>query len=456
MTYFVQVHQAVLKLSSISTTAHRSKNSLTPAHHLPPEILILIQTFRESEQDLINATAVCAYWRRSLVSAPTLWNNILCSENASLESITPRLHEYFERSGSVPVNVQISAHSSRLISPHTKRISRLTMFVDATDLDEITEHLSKLAPLLEAASILVKNNQMSSFELPSWFFETFLSTVRNLTVCGTLPYPGLCSFSRLTRFTLRTCVNEDACAILLGTLNQMPLLQVFEAQLLRADPVISYPENLVITLPYLEEITITMDDCWYPDATSPILPALCLPHVRKIVMRSINAFGPHISPILPLSFKEHLPGFNVIPNASISLDKDVNTFHFTSSSQAKLTLCFHRPTGDIFAPSKFGGISFNSVRKLHISFLGTNLGRSYFTGLLLCMRGLEHLEMEQNTVRSLAYWAIDAEQPKTCPALMALTVIDNDFATAKKWAEVVKQVRRRAGVPIASVEVRCN
>ncbi|KAF9782264.1 hypothetical protein BJ322DRAFT_207313 [Thelephora terrestris] len=53
------------------------KTSLAPINCLPPEILALIPTFRESEKVLINATAVCKYWRRTLVSTPSLWNKIV-------------------------------------------------------------------------------------------------------------------------------------------------------------------------------------------------------------------------------------------------------------------------------------------------------------------------------------------------------------------------------------------
>ena len=210
-TCLVQIDQAALRLSSISIRLNRFKNSLVPINRLPPEILAQILTFRESEKELMNATAVCKYWRRTLVSTPDLWNNI-CGRDV----IIPRVHMYFGRSRSVPVVVQIRAQASRLLSPHTERISELTMSIDnPSDIDEIAEHLSKSAPLLETMSFRVTYRGRHSLTLPPEFFKAFLSSVKVLILHSRILSPGPCDLSRLTKFILESDLISATSADLL-------------------------------------------------------------------------------------------------------------------------------------------------------------------------------------------------------------------------------------------------
>jgi hypothetical protein len=449
---FVQIDWAMLKLPAISITVRQLKNSLVPVNRLPPEILTLIPTFRESEQDLISATAVCKCWRRTLTSTPVLWTNITCSEQASQDAVGPRVHAYFERSESVPVDVQIHAHASQLLSPYTERISRLTMFLDnRSDLDEIAGNLSKPAPLLETITFRARNLDHRGLVLPPRLFEAFLSSVKTLTLRGAILSPGQCKFSKLTRFILKTFVTRDASAILLDALEQMPLLQIFESKLLRVHRRDPLPSDRVVTLPHLEEIAIAVDEAWFDPAASPILPALCLPRVRRVTMRSINPGGLYTTPILPRSFEERLPGLNVTPEVNVTLDKG-STFHGLYQSKLILSL---KPTANCaFTQSMFGGTPFDSVRKLRVSFRNSAMDAVFFVGLLRSLRGLECLEMKRNTVGPLDCWIGEGGQAEICPALVTLTITDADLTMAGRCAEELKRVRERAEVPIASVEIR--
>ena len=226
------------RLSSISASVRQLKNSFIPINRLPPEVLALVPTFRESERDLIRATAVCRHWRRSLIYTPSLWTKIACSKRERTHAFTPHVQAYLERFGSVPIDVQIHARAFRLLACHTGRISSLRMFLNApVDFEEIAERFSKPAPILKAISLRVNVLDDPTLDLPSTFLEPFRSSVRELALHGTILSP--CKFPQVTRFTL--IANHYIgvpSAVLLDTLEQMPLLRFFEATYTRLPEVI--------------------------------------------------------------------------------------------------------------------------------------------------------------------------------------------------------------------------
>ena len=440
----------MLKLPSISIGLRQLKNSLVPINRLPPEILALVSAFRESEEDLMSATAVCKYWRSTLVSTPNLWNNIVCGRDVAI----PLVHMYFERSRTVPVVVQIHARSSRLLSPHTERISGLTMFIEnLQDLHDIAEHLSKPAPLLHTITLRFAHRDRHSLTLPPGFFEVFLSSTKALTLHGRVLSPGPCELSRLTKFTLESDLSSATSADLLDSLEQIPLLQVFKALLRRRGQLDRVPGDRVVTLPRLEEISITIDENLFRPVASPILPSLRLPSARNVFLQSIGACGAPLTPILPLSFEDRLPSLNVVPKASVALNKEKNGTVFYGLGDSTFTLCTNSDTPYAFTLPTFGGLPFNSVRRLRVSFRSSTVDTSFFVNILRSMKGLECLKLKQNTVGPLGCWIGLDDQAGICPALSTLTIIDADFHTAKGCVEVLEQVRNRAGVPIANVEI---
>ena len=102
-----------------------------------------------------------------------------------------------------------------------------------SDIDEIAEHLSKSAPLLETMSFRVTHRGRHSLTLPPEFFKAFLSSVKVLILHGRILSPGPCDLSRLTKFILESDLISATSADLLDSLEQMPVLQVFRALLRR-------------------------------------------------------------------------------------------------------------------------------------------------------------------------------------------------------------------------------
>lgn len=128
-------------------------------------------------------------------------------------------------------------------------------------------------------------------EITAYFFEAFLSSVGTLNVRGVTLAPGPCTPSKLIRFSPETCFNRFMAIAPLGLLGEIPPFQLLEAKLDCPDRRDHEPEKRVITLSHLEEVTITTDECCRAPPASPILPALCLPSVRRVNIRSIGAYG---------------------------------------------------------------------------------------------------------------------------------------------------------------------
>lgn len=333
------------------------------------------------------------------------------------------------------------------------------MFLDhPSNLDEMAEHLSKPAPLLETATLCVRGRSLCwpVLVLPPSFFEACLSSVRTLTLQGVTLSPGSCKLSQLTKFTLETGFTTSVSSVvLLDALERMPLLRLFKTKLYYTMPPIAIPENRVVTLPYLEDITITTDEYPLTPFASPILPAICLPSAHRITMRSAIISGTHSTPILPLSFEERLPSLRATREVSITLGRGFN-IEFFGLDRSKLALSVGSVTPFLFTRSMFGGAPFDSVRKLHIGFPSSTVNVESFIAILRAMRRLECLEMEQNTVVPLAHWTDwEGRDPAgTCPALITLTIIEDDFNEATRRVQRLEEARIRAGVPIARVDVR--
>jgi hypothetical protein len=135
------------------------RNSLAPVNRIPSEILTLIPDFwdkdrYERDQDLVALTYVCRAWREMFISRSSLWADLDCVGKA-------RTRVYLERSKSLPLNLSLDTeyslppcHPFFDIVPHAiGRLKSLSIRVTEEDLEGITTHLSRPAPLLEKLSI---------------------------------------------------------------------------------------------------------------------------------------------------------------------------------------------------------------------------------------------------------------------------------------------------------------
>ena len=325
------------------------------------------------------------------------------------------------------------------------------MSLPPPDLEDIAEHLSKPAPLLKTIGLNVKGCEEPTLGLPPTFLETFRSSVRALTLHGILlsPSPRPLEFPQVTKFILTTNFRASVpSGVLLDTLERMPLLQLFEATFTSQPDLI--PGHRVVTLPHLEQITLTSNLAHLVPLKIPILPVLCLPRARRVNVRSLRNTTISDAPILPSSFEEQLPNLSAMPEVSVTLGNEFK-LEFSGPGQSGLTLFVGTP-GFIFTRSMFGGAPFGSVRKLRSCFPRRAVDWVPFVEVLRAMGGLEWLEMERNIGGPLTYWAGMDKQAEICPALKML-VITNPTIDASGCVQLFQLARERAGVPIAHVQI---
>ena len=132
---------------------------MAPVSRIPSEILSLIPDFWDKhyyhrDRSLIALTHVCQAWREIFISRSSLWTDLDCMGE-------DKTHVFLERSKSLPVNLSLHikdglppCHPSTEIIPHAiGRAKSLSIQTAPEELQGITTHLSRHAPLLEKLSI---------------------------------------------------------------------------------------------------------------------------------------------------------------------------------------------------------------------------------------------------------------------------------------------------------------
>ena len=319
--------------------------------------------------------------------------------------------------------------------------------------NRIVKYFSKPAPLLEAISLHVTDWGATNLALPPTLFEAIFPSVKTLAIHGSTLSPGPYKFSQLTKFSLETPTTPNVpSAVLLDSLERMPLLQFFKAQLYYTSQPDAVPGNRVVTLPHLKEIAITTDGRLLGPLTSPLLLALRLPGVHRIKARFAGAPSISPTPILPLSFEERLPGLGSTPEVYAAISREF-AIEFFGLGQSKLMLYIFSMLRVDLIRTVFGDVPFGSVRKLRVYFPSSIENSAPFVVILRAMKGLERLEVEQRIGKPLTDWTEADDQAEICPALTTLIVDITDVGVeeAEDYIRRLEQARECAGVPIACV-----
>ena len=367
----MQIDDAVWRLSTILRKARSIKNHFAPINKIPPETLALAATFLPTERDLIDATAVCQYWRATLLYFPRLWHNP--------GGFTSELEAYLERSKPIPIKVDLS--SPRLaasIIPHTSRLAALTVHVmDSSGFEEITKHLHDPIPTLRSLEICIRD-PLHLLELPPGLDEGLFRHLYALSSNTVLSFHGPQTFPHITQLFLSVTVRPNRAAIIL--LNALEVLSgLVKVSIIFREhwyTEINFPRT--VTLPCVQEIDLSAFGTADGDeeAIPPILQYLKLPKATSVTLRSRFPPVANLS-ILPLiSFHEQLPNYVVLSELRIDTFPDSATFIFRSSSQAVLT--YH--SGDGLWDYKqerrlWGGLPLSSIRKVTAVLEGSISGR---------------------------------------------------------------------------------
>ena len=307
-------------------------NLLVPINQLPPETLALIATHLAKERELINATAVCQYWRMALLSFPRLWYNVGGS-SAEIEA-------YLERSKSVPIDVDLRCpeQDTTLIVPHTHRLATLTIRVrDQSSFSKCAEHLHRPIPTLHTLHLVAGYyHYLRELELPSNLSNGFFSHLKKLDIGVVSSFRGLPHiFPCVTELTLRT--NSIREIALVDTFEQLPTLEKIHIMFY---PRITFedfgPTPRAVTLPHVKEMSLSASTMYGRSRGVPwnIVESFKLPNLTLLRVQSAHSdFFP--DPILPVAhFGENFPNLAELPELQINLGTPSSEISFKGPSQA--------------------------------------------------------------------------------------------------------------------------
>jgi hypothetical protein len=205
------------------------RNRLPPVNKIPPEILSLIPDFwndnyNDRDRDIITLTHVCQAWREVFTSRSSLWTDLNCKNK-------DKTRVYLERSKSLPINLSLDTRHRPPpylpffdVIPHAiGRLKSLSIEGTPENLQGITTHLSRPAPLLEKLSISGGRDREARHNpvLALTLFDGDLSSLRSLSLTSVrteLPWRNMVN---LTSFNL--------CSMPPGEITVGQLLDFFES-----------------------------------------------------------------------------------------------------------------------------------------------------------------------------------------------------------------------------------
>ena len=443
-------------------SARYLKNSFVPVNRLPPEILGLIPSSLLSKRDLINATAVCRHWRNILLSSPDLWCDIDCSGSRG-PLRNHMLHEYLERSGTVPLNVRLtSVRYLPDIAPHLTRFSALEIMVVAPEqLEKIASRFSQPAPILQTLNISGAAPWIQvALSIPPRLFGGEFTSLRTLRLLGFsfLKLPQ--HFPQLTRFHLKTHAHTALRTnAMLEVLERMPLLEALHVKFCPDHHPPSPPASAprLVTLPKLREVELSSfkDYTGHPAFIPPLLSALVLPSVEQV---TVGVLPPIVSALLPMSFEEQLPNLAETATVDLFIDPEIFSLLFRGPRGSKLLFTTHNRNRRHFRREGFRGTPFLSVKKMVATFnmvYDVEL-ELYFFKLLGEMERLESLEIRGRCKRLLGIWAAKPpmDQRSVCPSLRSLVVKRRSDESISELLTKLVMPRKSHGVPLVeAVEV---
>jgi hypothetical protein len=380
---------------TISKKARSVKNSLhnllSPINQLPPETLALIATFFAKERELTKATAVCQYWRTTLLSFPRLWCNVGGSP-AEIEA-------YLERSKSVPIDVDLHDPelNTQLIVPHISRLASLTVRPrHPSYLRKCEEHLRSPIPALRSFHLDIGYCYgVEDLELPSNFFNGSFSRLKKLDIGVVSSFRGPPqAFHCVTELTLRT--NSDRISALFGIFEQLPALErvhiTFQPRITREDNSDPTPSATVI-LPHLQELSLSTFKGYGSTTVIPkrILGFLKLPNLKSLRVELEEPQSSLFHPILPVApIGEHLPNFAELPELQVDLDAASNEFRFKGPSQAVFTWIMRGWLQQFPYYTLRVGLPLNSVRRLTVYMRDMREGSNEW--IVVFLQDLDFLE----------------------------------------------------------------
>jgi hypothetical protein len=461
---YLQVGEIEARTRAIWMSARYLQNSFVPVNRLPPEVLGLIPSSLHSKRDLVNATAVCRYWRNALLSSPDLWCDIDCSGNRG-PLREQMFQDWLERSRNAPLNVRLtSIRYLPDIAPHLARFSALGIhLVVPEQLTKIAAHFSEPAPILRTLSISATAPRTPiRLSIPPDLFGGYLAPLRTLRLASFSVVKLPQQFPQLTRFELQAHPRAGLeTSAMLGALEQMPSLEVLHVKFCprRRNFPSSASTLRLVTLHKLKEVELSSFESSLggpPAFIPPLLSALTLPSVEQI---TIGMLPPPGSTPLPDSFEERLPNLAETESVEVYVDQLRFTVSFHGLQRSRLLFADNYGSRQQFQREGFCGTPFLSVKKMVVTFNVNSIhntdSEKYFFELLQAMERLEYLEVKGQCARLLTLWSSGKyliDQQSVCPSLQSLVVTKkSDDGSVSELLAKLATVRRSHGVPLLEV-----
>jgi hypothetical protein len=427
---------------------------LAPINRIPPEILALIPDFWSSygrDKSTIALTHVSKAWREIFISRSSLWTNFDC---ASAE----KTRVYLERSKSSPISLELQRilHPQDPffeIAPHAVgRLKHLFLYTSPGYLEEITDHLSRPAPILKTLRILgSSSNPFSTSVLSPTLFNGDLSSLRNLqlfSVRTQLPWRNMVN---LTWFSLGYVTKPRvSMGQLLDFFESAPYL--LDVELFFTIPSSGAQNRRLVSLAHLRKLYILEDS----QSPSPLLSHLLIPAGTKMTTE-LNSPGPLIEDHLPRSLDnlKNLSSFTKVRlhfrhvvhrHISIKLSGPNGQIRMASMSTDAETTGWVPQSLAVFDTSKI-----TSLEILNSDPLSEDLHQA-----LLSMDGLRTLRLSlckdlHSFILALGHDP-NSMDPIPCPKLEKLIFRTEERFDIERMVEVAS-ARASGGAPFKSVKI---
>ena len=429
---------------------------LAPINKIPPEILALIPDFwnmRDRDQDVIALTHVCRAWRKVFVSRSCLWTDFdrLDEEKTQV---------YFERSGSSPVSLSLYRDGPTLphdplfkIIPHvTGRLVSLFIKGAPENIQDITSHLYRPAPLLEGLTICSNGGPTPRHDqvLPSALFSGDLSSLRELYLQGVrteLPWRNMVN---LTSFALgRVSPDDISVSRLLDFFESAPHL--CDINLHSATPHPDAQHDRLVTLACLERIEIT--DC---RPSYCFLDHLSIP-VGAILTTRGDIINSLVGDLLPRSL-DNLRNFSNFTTIQLSIVEPNPRMEF-SGPNGRVNVIFSNPgfDGTRLALESLAQLDTSSTEYLVIEEGKPRSSRSPLYQALLPMTDLRTIEL--SGCRSPHIFAqalqpsMNSSEVVVCPKLEELILESPDGVFDIKSVTKMAAARASRGKKLRTVKL---
>jgi hypothetical protein len=430
---------------------------VAPVNRIPSEILSLIPDFWDKhyyhrDRSLIALTHVCQAWREIFISRSSLWINLDCKDEDQART-------YLERSKSLPVNLSLdttdrlpSYHPFFEIIPHAiGRAKSLSIQTAPEDLQGITTHLSRHAPLLEKLWICGSyyHETHPNPVLTPTLFNGDLSSLRVLklwSVRTELPWRNMVN---LTSFTLnRMSRDQPSVEQFLDFIESAPRLR--RVSLFHATPTSGAQNGRLVSLACLERMEII-----YGGSASLLLDHLLIPVRAHLEIEVDLPSPPNQGP--PPRFLDNLKNLPNFTDIHLHIDRRFTYMQFSGpNGQVRMVPRTSRVGRTYLGLESLGQFDTSKVERLRIDCHDSPSSDPPYRALLpmehLRTLTLYHCRSPHIVIHAL-HPAMSSSGAMVCPKLEELVIVLDKETLDMKSVIGVVTARASRGAKFRSVRI---